>query len=208
MFRLQQLSTATESPRTQWWSLAPWLGVVVLGLLVVGLLVFAWLRNPLDGGTGPKRLGFRLPVLGALRGYAVKSGFASTMAMLIGRGLPLPECLRLTAAATEDPEAAAQVDTMRRRAETGENLAGSLDAGALLSPAMLWFVEVGESGGQPATALADVAELYRQRLDRAVDHVCVMITPLGMVVVGVVVLGFALALLGPMFEFYRSVMGG
>jgi type IV pilus assembly protein PilC len=197
-----------SSRRVFWWRLAPWIGMAALLVIVLGAFVYAWRRNPLDAGTGPRRIGFRLPLLGALRTYAAKSGFAATMAMLIGRGLPLPECLRLAAVASDDAEVAAQIEVMRCQAEGGGNLAASVAAGGLISPGMLWFVEAGEAGGEPAKALADVADLYRQRLDRAVDRLCFLVPPVGTLLIGLPVLGFAVSFLGPMYEFYGNLMGG
>jgi type II secretory pathway component PulF len=81
-------------------------------------------------------------------------------------------------------------------------------AGGLISPGMLWFVEAGEAGGEPAKALADVADLYRQRLDRAVDRLCFLVPPVGTLLIGLPVLGFAVSFLGPMYEFYGNLMGG
>ena len=174
-------------------------------LLVMGVLLFAWFRHPLDGGVGPRGLAFRFPFVGRLRTLAAKASFASTMAMLIRRELPLPQSLRLAAAATAEREVAERIDAMRVRAEAGSSLADSIGEGDLVSPAMMWFLEAGEASGTVATSLGDVAQVYQQRLDRSVERMCFLATPLALLSVGLVVLGFAVAYLVPIFVTYRRL---
>lgn len=193
---------------TVWWSYAPWMVLGVFALVIAGVLLFAWFRHPLDGSVGPRGFGFRFPCVGRLRTFAAKAGFASTMAMLIKRQMPLPESLRLAAAATDQEEVAAQIRAMQDCAESGESLTESVRAGDLISPAMLWFVAAGEAGGTPATSLADVAGVYRQRLDRGVDRLCFLVTPILLLMTGFVVLGFAVAYLAPIFHYYKMVLWG
>ena len=70
------IATATRSA---------WLGVALL-------------RKPLDPGAGPSGIRFKLPLIGRLRSLAAKAGFASTMALLLRRQVPLPRALELCAA--------------------------------------------------------------------------------------------------------------
>ena len=97
---------------------------------------------------------------------------------------------------------------MRQHAESGENLAGSIQAGGFLSPSMLWFVENGEAGGAPASALADVAKVYQQRLERAADKLCFFVQPIALLLLGLVVTAFAFAVLLPMYESLGRMWGG
>ncbi|MCA8954742.1 MAG: type II secretion system F family protein [Planctomycetes bacterium] len=186
---------------------ASWIALVLLGAGVLGVVGFAWMRNPLDGGVALRGLRFGLPLIGELRACAAKAGFAGTMGMLLARQMPLQRALTLAAAATDDQRVAQQVEVMRSRAESGESLVESLRAGDLISPVMLCFVEAGESGGGAARALADVSAIYRNRLERGVDHLCALAAPVGLAAAGVVVLLFALFYLGPWVDGYRALMG-
>lgn len=182
-----------------WWRLAPWALPVLLCTVVLGGLAFAWFRGPLDGGTGPRGLAFRLPFGGHLRACAARSGFASTLGLLVGRGLPLPQALTLAAAATDEPAVRRQVEEMGVEAAGGANLADSVAAGRLVSPAMHWLVATGEQHGRAAAALLDVARIYRQRLDRGVDRLCALVAPLALLATGLIVLAFVAATLGPVY---------
>lgn len=189
------------------WDYAPWIVLGVFALLVLATLFFVWFRNPLDAGAGPRGFLFRFPFVGRVRAYAAKAGFASTMAMLIGRKMPLPVSLELASAATQHPEVSRQIEVMRTRAESGENLTESVRAGDLLSPAMLWLVESGEAGGTVGTSLADVSRVYQQRFERSVDRLCFFVNPAALILIGLVVAGFCFAVLGPMYHSWSGLFG-
>jgi len=176
--------------------------VVLLGVLVVASV--AWLRKPVDWQ--PRDVWFRLPVIGRLRLYAAKAGFASTLALLLRRELPLPRALWLTAAASDDKRIARQVSAMAERAEEGGGLAESLGGGELLPPSLLWLIETAEAGPDAARALEDVAAIYHRRLERAVDRTCAFLTPCFELAVGLVVLLFTLAYMFPGIYFMGRVM--
>jgi general secretion pathway protein F len=189
-----------SNARPIYWELAPWGLLLLLALTVCGILAFAWWRNPMDGGAGPKGFAFRLPFTGYLRSCAARSGFASTMGMLIQRRMPLPQALALAAAATDDPAVRRQVDAMAQRAQTGANLTDSVTAGDLISPSLLSFIESGESTGAPEKGLIDVARIYRQRVERGADRLCSLVGPVSLGAVGLVVLAFAATVFGPMYS--------
>ncbi len=175
-----------------------------LGLLVLGMLaafVFTWRRGPLDGAA-VGGLGFKLPILGRLRLYRAKASFASTMALLLKRGLPLPNALELAAAATEDRALRERVNTMVERARGGAGLADALKTGDVLPPSLLWLVEAGN----PEEALEDIAQIYRGRLERAADHFVTLLRPTAELALGIVVFCFAYSYIVPMLEFAVNLM--
>jgi type II secretory pathway component PulF len=179
-------------------------GIAVLAVLVVAACV--WLRRPIDGA-GPGELRFRLPLVGRLHTWAVKSSFASTLAVLVRRHLPLERALRLVAAATDDRAVRRRIEAMAEHAAQGGSLAASVAAGGLVAPALLWLLEAAEASGSSADALDDLARIYRARLDRAADRLTVLAAPCIELVVGLVVLAFALCFLLPGMRFLKDVFG-
>lgn len=182
-----------------------WAGLGAVLLFVAGSLAFAFLRRPLDEGASPRGVGFRLPLLGRMRLYAAKGGFAATLALLLRRRTPLPKALHVTAHATEDPRIRALVERMAREAEAGGSLAESIGRGGLISPSLAWFLESTTSERGAADALEDIASIYRQRLERAADRVAVLAAPIAQVLIGIVVLGFALSYMSSAFRLSGQV---
>ncbi len=201
------LGNVVSGDASRGWSFG-WSAVGVLVVLPLIGLIFAALRKPLDPGSGPRGVRYRVPFVGRMRGYAAKAGFASTMALLLRRGLPLPRALELCAAGAESDEVRRQIERMVAQAERGENLSGSLRAGELLPPHLLWFVEAAGSSEVSVRALEDIASVYRSRLQRATDRVAAYAVPAVEVAVGLVVLLFALDYVKPAYEFMSQVFGG
>jgi type II secretory pathway component PulF len=173
---------------------------VSLGMLValcLAAVVFGWVRAPLDGG-GARA--FALPVLGRLRLYAAKSSFAGTLALLLRRDVPLPHALAMAAEASENKRLARRGRTMAEQARAGLSLAEVLREDRTFAPTLLWLVEAMEGSGDTARALDDVSAVYRQRLERAVDRVTTLVTPVAELAIGAVVFVFAYSFMVPLLE--------
>jgi type II secretory pathway component PulF len=170
----------------------------VLVVLTLAALTFGWVRAPLDG-TG--RRAYRLPVLGRLRLDAARSAFAATLALVLKRDVPLPAALALAAEASENRELARRGRAMAAQARAGAGLVEVLREDGLFEPTLLWLVESMEGGGDTARGLADVSSIYRQRLERGVDRVTTLVTPLAELVIGAVVFVFAYSFMVPLFDF-------
>ena len=185
---------------TAYLDLLPWIGLGVLGLICTAAFVFAAIRRPLDG-SGPDTLLFRLPVFGRLRTYAQKASFASTLALLARRRLPLTRMLGLAAAATDNATTRRHIQEMVDHADGGETMTESIRAGNLIAPGLLFLLKTAETCGTVPDALAEVARIYRQRLERATDRLCTLIRPAAEILLGLVVMLFALAYVFPALHF-------
>ena len=171
-----------------------------LGALValfLGAVVFGWVRAPLESG-GSRA--FAMPVLGRLRLYAAQSSFAATLALLLRRDVPLPSALAMAAEGSENKRLAARGRTMAEQARAGLGLTDVLREDRTFAPTLLWLVEAMEGSGETAQALDDVSAIYRQRLERAVDRVTTLVTPVAELVIGVVVFVFAYSFMVPLLE--------
>lgn len=182
-----------------------WAAPGLAGIILLATAVLTLWGRPLDGAVGPRSWRLRLPLWGSLRLLAAKATFARTLGLLLRRSMPLPQALELTAAATDDPLLRQQVAAMARTAAEGADLRESLAPGSMLPASMLWFVE--GNADDPARGLDDIARLYEQRLDREVDRACLWLAPMIELLLGIVVLLFALRLLAPSYESVRTIMG-
>ncbi len=172
-----------------------------LAAVVGGVCWFSWRRARTTGG------GFRLPILGPLRLAAARASLASTLALLLRRELPLRDALREAGETAENDAVRERVQVMVERAEGGEGLMESMRAGELFEPSLLWLVETGETSGTAASALEDVAAIYRQRLSRGLDRCSILVRPALELVVGVAVFFVAYSFMVPLFEYANNVFG-
>lgn len=200
------------APTTGASTMPPWatgpLAAFILLLTAASLAGLVWRRRAVPSRSLPGGITYRLPVIGQLRLYAAKASFASTMALLARRNLPLRKALELATAATDDRGVRDSIAAMAASAAAGASLNEAMRAGDLISPSLLWLIEAAESRGSAADALDDVARIYGERLDRAIDRLCTLATPIAELVLGLMVLGFALTYLLPILRFAGQVAKG
>ncbi len=173
--------------------------LALVATFVLGAFAFAWMRSPLAGEGGLK-----IPVIGRLRLEAARGDVASTLALLLRREVPLPQALDLTAATIENRSVATRVRAMAERARSGAGLTESI-GDDIFDPSLLWLVESADGSEAVVLALEDVADIYRNRLERRLDHASVLVRPAAEIVVGLAVFGFVYSFLVPLFAYTRSV---
>jgi len=191
---------------SQWFEFTPpFMLMVSIGFVlvfVIGAFLFSRFRSPVD-----LLPGFRWPVFGSLRLSAVRASFASALAMLIRRQTPLPTACELTVTMFPEKCVRERIADMAIAAKRGESLTGALGKSELFPPSLLWLVETAEGSDASAKALDDVAAIYRNRLERGLDRMEVLVTPLAELVIGVAVFFFAYSYLVPLFDYAGGVFG-
>lgn len=173
----------------------------VLAVLVLAGAVWTLRRRPRQGAWT-----YALPVLGPIRLDALRGTVASTLALLLGRDLPLPAALDLAAATADHPNWRRRLTEARARAEEGASLAEALEGTSLFEPSRLWLVRSAEENGDAARALGDVARLYERRLDRRLDRFVLLVRPAAELTLGIVVFCFAFSFLVPLFDYTSRVL--
>jgi type IV pilus assembly protein PilC len=172
-----------------------------LAAFLAALVLFAWRGSPFAPGRG-----LRFPVIGPLREARARATFATTLAMLLRRRVPLPKALELSAACCGEKPIEERILAMARRAEGGESLAGALSAEEAFDPSLLWLAEGTRGEEEAARALDDVAGLLRRRFDRGLDRFQALACPAAELVVGLVVLAFAYAYMVPLVRQANDVL--
>jgi len=193
-----------------WWDSRIVIAGAALALLLLGVLgaaLFAWARNPLDGRLGARASRLRWPVIGRIRLYAGLCGIFGTLASLVRRNVPLPEALDLVAQTTDEPGLRADVLTMASAAHDGAGIENAARAAGIAPPSELWLLRAAQERGRPEEGLADLAEHYEARLERAVDRAVAVLTPSAELAVGAVVFLLAYTFVVPMTELAVRALG-
>lgn len=164
----------------------------------LAMFLFGFVR-PVDG------VGFRFPVLGRIRLLGARSSLASTLALLLRRGVPLPTALQLACEACDDRRLAARLQLASEGAAAGAKLSEVLREAHALEPTLLWLVEAAEGTQDLPRALEDASEVCARRFERAVDRLTVLVTPAAELLVGAIVFAFAYSFLAPLFQWAERI---
>jgi general secretion pathway protein F len=179
----------------------PYIAVAVIGAVVSVRLA---LRRD-----GPRRSwdGMLLgaPWLGALIRSVNTSRFASTLAILVGGGVPLLSALNSGARVMTNTVMREAVEGAIERVREGESLARALGATKVFPPLMVHLVASGEVSGKLEQMLQRAAQLETQSLERRLAVFLTLLEPVMILVMGGVVLMIVLAILLPIIEINQLV---
>ena len=179
----------------------PYLLLLFLGIAVTTHLA---LRRP-----GPRRrwhaLLLRLPWLGPLVRGVDTSRFASTLAILVGGGVPLLAALASGARVMGNSVMREAVERAIERVREGASLARALGETRAFPPLLVHLVASGEMSGRLEQMLGRAAGLETQALERRLAVFLTLLEPAMILTMGAVVLLIVLAILLPIIEMNQLV---
>lgn len=174
---------------------------VALAVLVLGLYVVYRRRDPDFRAALDRRL-LRLPGLGRVLAKSEAERVAFLLGNLIAAGVPVPDAAAATGAATANSAYRAGLSAAQRAIERGDRLSTALAAGGLLPELTLELVRVGEETGDLAPMLLKAGDILRRDIEATTTELVGLVTPVSIVLLGLVIGVIAYALLGTVMEVY------
>lgn len=147
----------------------------------------------------------RLPGLGALIRGVNTSRFASTLAILVGGGVPLLKALHSGARVMSNAVMREAVESAIGRVREGSSLARALGETKVFPPLLVHLVASGEVSGKLEKMLNRAAHLETQTLERRLSVFLTVLEPAMILVMGGIVLLIVLAILLPIIEINQLV---
>ena len=147
----------------------------------------------------------RMPWLGSLIRGVNTSRFASTLAILVGGGVPLLSALASGARVMTNMVLREAVERAIERVREGASLARALGETRAFPPLLIHLVASGEVSGKLEQMLERAAHLETQALERRLAVFLTLLEPVMILVMGGVVLMIVLAILLPIIEINQLV---
>jgi general secretion pathway protein F len=176
-------------------------GWIVAAVLVVG--VFLWkraLRVP----------AVRMPVFGVLSRTINTARFASTLAILVGSGVPMLRSLQAAGETVTNLAMRGRVMDAVQRVREGFSLAKALRADTdeerkpgyvkLFPPVLIHLIASGEATGKLPEMLSRAADIHSREAERRALFFTSLLEPILILTMGVVVMLIVLAVLLPIIE--------
>ena len=183
------------------WRLMLWLKADVyrLPLIALALMGLFWVVPPvlLKGFLSRTRLGYWVPAWGRIQKSRDLGLFCISMALRLDAGKTVPESLGLAAETVPTRYARKVLRKVRARVEEGEDLATALMLAPMIPKTLSWGVSVGEARGGLPEVFALFADLYTSQLEQSYDMLLTLLTPLGLLLVGNIVLLMATTVMTP-----------
>ena len=146
-----------------------------------------------------------MPWVGPLIRGVNTSRFASTLAILVGGGVPLLAALASGARVITNMVMREAIEQAIERVREGASLARALGATRSFPPLLIHLVASGEMSGKLEPMLERAARLETQALERRLAVFLTLLEPMMILVMGGVVLMIVLAILLPIIEINQLV---
>lgn len=179
-----------------------WLIVTLAVALVVGAR-FAWARESWRASWQARIL--RWPVIGPLLLGIGTARLASTLAILVGGGVPLLQALAASARVMGSLPLKAAVEEAAKLVREGSTLHRALDSRRIFPPIFIHLVSSGESSGRLTHMLQQAARHQELENERRIRLLTGILEPAVIVAMGIVVLLVVLAILMPIIEMNQLV---
>jgi general secretion pathway protein F len=180
------------------------LGVIVAVAIVAAVaLRLAWSREKWRARWQARLL--RVPGIGPLVLGLGTARVASTLAILVGGGVPLLQALTASARVVGSLPLRGAVEEAARLVREGSPLHRALDSRKVFPPILIHLVASGESSGRLAHMLEQAARHQEMENTRRARLLTGILEPAVIVAMGVVVLLVVLAILMPIIEMNQLV---
>jgi general secretion pathway protein F len=179
------------------------LAIIVAAVALIAALRFAWSREAWRARWQARLL--RVPVIGPLLLGIGTARVASTLAILVGAGVPLLQALAASAKVVGSLPLRGAVEEAARLVREGSPLHRALDSRKIFPPIFIHLVASGESSGRLAHMLAQAAKHQEMENEYRVRLLTGILEPAIIVAMGIVVLLVVLAILMPIIEMNQLV---
>jgi type IV pilus assembly protein PilC len=184
------------------------LGIFMLAIVVGGIVGLRFYYKTDNGRHVVDKTLLKLPVLGDVIRKITVARFTRTLATLLTSGVPILECLVITAKTSGNAILEDVIHTMRQKIEEGGTMADPMRQSNFFPAMVTQMVSVGESTGEMDSMLIKVADFYEEETDVMVASLLTILEPMLMVFLGVVVGGVVIAMYLPLFKLIQVLSGG
>ena len=173
-------------------------------LMLVSLAVGGWLFKVALGRPG-FRLAFdqwvlKLPLIGRFLRAVNTARLASTLAILVGSGVPILRSLQAASRTVGNSKLREALEDVQARVREGVSLSRSLGATDLFPPVLVHLVASGEATGELANMLERAAKTQSSEVERRAMWLTSLLEPILILVMGLLVLLIVLAVMMPIIE--------
>jgi len=173
------------------------------------IVAVALLLTGLSASVGGRRLKesfyVKIPVLGRLYHRSLLSRLADAMGLLVGAGIDMPSCLRLSAGATGSELLVSHCERIAQSVESGQPI---VEAGAFarfVPGLFLYSVQLGSQRDELRDNLYCLSEMYRRQVETNQSRLQALLLPIMLVIVGGVIALVILAMFAPMANLVNQV---
>ena len=172
---------------------------IIVALVILGGVFRAYYRTP-KGRYVVDSLVLKSPIFGPLMRKIAVARFSRTMATLIASGVPILDCLDITAHTSGNAVIEEAILSVKRAIAEGRTIVDPLKASGVFPSMVVSMIGVGEQAGALEKMLTKIADFYEEEVDAVVGDLMTAMEPAMIVVLGVIVGGIVISMYLPIFS--------
>ena len=172
---------------------------IAIGGGILGFMFKSYYATP-KGRYVVDGLALKAPIFGPLMRKIAVARFTRTMATLIASGVPILDCLDITAHTSGNAIIEEAILNVKKAIEEGRTIVEPLKASNVFPTMVVSMIGVGEASGALETMLTKIADFYEEEVDAAVGDLMTALAPVMIVVLGVSVGGIVISMYMPIFS--------
>lgn len=142
----------------------------------------------------------KLPVLGPMVLKLEAARIARTLGALLRGGVRIVAALEITAETVQNLAVRQAVWPLVSAVSSGDGLGPAMERAKLYPPVMVNLVRTGEETGELPEMLDELAEIYDDEAERAVNGAVKLLEPALIVVMAIIIAGIVAAVMLPIFQ--------
>jgi len=184
-----------------------WL-IILLGIITALFFLLRWLINTKRGRFLWDGLKFKLAIVGRVYSKIVMLRFATMLSVLYQAGLPVLKTMDIVGMTIGNAVLAREIEAVKRNVADGKGISGAVLNSKFFPRLVGYMISVGEKSGSLPTMLDSLCDYFTLEVRTTIRNLTTLIEPIMTAVLGVVVMGMALAIFMPMWGMLRVVRGG
>lgn len=177
-------------------------GLIILGALAaLGFLIFLLLNHP---KILPKWQSFllSLPFFGPLLQNIELASLCRNLGLMLGSGLTITKALATQEEATDNLIYKQYLSSLLKNVEKGQKLSEEITSNKFLyiPPIVGKMISVGENTGKLDEVLIYLGDFFEEEVDHTTKNLSNILEPILLLIIGVVVAFFALAIISPIYQ--------
>ena len=143
----------------------------------------------------------KVPLVGKFLAKVYLVRFTENLSVLISAGLPINQALNITHDIVGSTVYQKVIKEIGERVSKGEKISVvAMENPSIIPPFVSQMISTGEETGKLDETLMDAVRFYRQEIERTADNLTAIIEPFMILIVGVGIAIFAVAIFVPLFK--------
>jgi type II secretory pathway component PulF len=172
------------------------------------LFIFRWFIDTRIGRYWWDNLKFNLVILGKIYTKITMLRFSTMLNVLYQSGLPVLKTLDIVGMTIGNTVLSREIERIKRDVADGRGISGGVLNSKFFPRLVGYMISIGEKSGSLPTMLDSLCEYFTLEIKTAVRNLTTMIEPLMTAVLGLVVMGMALAIFLPLWNMIQIFKTG